>query len=109
MLCKGEIALKEKAQKLNKKSVIRAVVITVIALLFVYCSYSLINNYVDISRLKTQASEAQLKYDEQVKENERIKAILDSDNKDEYIEEKAREKGYVKEGETVFYDISDSK
>ncbi len=109
MLRKGEIALKEQAQKVNKKSLIRAVVITAIALLLVYCSYSLINNYVDISRLKAQASEAQLKYEQQIKENEKIKAILDSDNKDEYIEEKAREKGYVKEGETVFYDISDSK
>ena len=27
-------------------------------------------------------------------------------DKDEYIEQKAREKGYVKDGEIVFYDIS---
>ena len=30
-------------------------------------------------------------------------------DKDEYIEQKAREKGYAKEGEIVFYNISGSK
>ena len=35
-------------------------------------------------------------------------AIDDSDNKDEYIEQKAREKGYVKSDEIVFYDVSGS-
>ena len=44
-----------------------------------------------------------------VNENDKIRAILSSDNKDEYIEQKAREKGYAKEGEIVFYDISSNR
>ena len=46
---------------------------------------------------------------QKIKENDEIKAIVNSDNKDDYIEQKAREKGYAKEGETVYYDISSSK
>ena len=33
---------------------------------------------------------------------------MDSDDRDAYIEQKAREKGYVKSDEIVFYDISGS-
>ncbi len=101
--------MKVKAENRSKKSAIRIAVIAAVAVLLIYCSFVLINNYADISRLKAQASDAQIKYEQQINENEKIKAILDSDSKDDYIEEKAREKGYVKEGETVFYDISDSK
>lgn len=35
--------------------------------------------------------------------------MLDNEDKDEYIEKKAREKGYVKSDEIVFYDISSGK
>lgn len=101
--------LKEKAKQLNKKSVMRAVVIALFAVLAVYCSFSLLNNYADISRLKANAAEAQAQYEMQMTENEKLKAILSSDNMDDYIEQKAREKGYAKDGEIVFYDISSSK
>ena len=48
-------------------------------------------------------------YEKQIDDNEKVRAILNSKNKDEYIEQKAREKGYAKEGEIVFYNISSSK
>ena len=83
--------------------------IALFAGLVVYCSFSLLKNYADISRLKAQAADCDTQYEQQINENEKIKAILDSDNKDEYIEQKAREKGYAKDGEMVFYDISSSK
>ena len=69
----------------------------------------LIKNTSDISRLKTQAAEYDTQYAQQTEDNENLKSILNSDDKDEYIEQKAREKGYVKDGEVVFYDISESK
>jgi cell division protein FtsB len=97
--------------KISKLFKNKSFVKIVIAILFLglvsYCSYTLISNYSDISRLNAQASELNTQYENQLKENEKIKAILNSDNKDDYIEQKAREKGYVKNGETVFYDISD--
>ena len=101
--------MKERVRNINKKSAIKYLVAVLFAVLVIYCSISLINNYSDISRLKAQASDADAKYEQQIEDNEKIKAILDSDNKDEYIEQKAREKGYAKDGETVFYDISSSK
>lgn len=93
----------------NQKSLIKGVIIFLFAALVVYCSCTLISNYADISRLRAQAVEYEAEYNEQVEENEKAKAILDSENLDDYIEQKAREKGYAKDDEVVFYDISSSK
>ena len=101
--------MKSKSLKLNKKAVIRLAVMALVALLAVYCAFTFLSNYSDISRLKAQAADVNAQYEQQVNENDKVKAILSSDNKDEYIEQKAREKGYAKEGEIVFYDISSSK
>ncbi len=95
--------------KLNKKNAARLSVMALVVVLAVYCAFTLLSNYSDISRLKTQAAKVNAQYEQQVNENDKIRAILSSDNKDEYIEQKAREKGYAKEGEIVFYDISSSK
>lgn len=103
----GEIVLTQRVKDLFKsKSFIKIVIALILFALVSYCSYTMITNYSDISRLNAQASELNTQYEAQLKENEKIKAILNSDDKDEYIEQKAREKGYVKDGEVVFYDIS---
>ena len=101
--------MKAKAKGVNKKLIVKYAAIVFLAFLIGYCSFSLINNYTDISRLKAQTKQAEIQYEQQINENEKAKAILNSKNKDAYIEQKAREKGYAKEGETVFYDISSSK
>lgn len=102
--------MKAKAEKTNsKKLILRVAIITAIVILVGYCSYALISNAASISVLKSQDKELKSKYSQQIKDNEKIKDVLDSENKDEYIEQKAREKGYVKDGEVVYYDISDSK
>lgn len=101
--------MKARVNGLNKKTVVKYAVIIFLAIVIGYCSYSLINNYADISRLKAQTRQAEIQYQQQINENEKAKAILNSKNKDAYVEQKAREKGYAKEGETVFYDISSSK
>ncbi|MBE6720316.1 MAG: hypothetical protein E7571_06650 [Ruminococcaceae bacterium] len=85
------------------KILLTSILVTVL----VFGAISLVRNYADISRLQAQAADCDAQYEQQVKENEKVKAILDSDNKDDYIEQKAREKGYVKDNEVVFYDISD--
>lgn len=96
-------------KKHSRKSVIKIVVIVAISALAVYCAFAFISNLSDINRLKAQSETAQEQLDKQLEENDSLKAILDSDNKDEYIEQKAREKGYVKDGEVVYYDIASSK
>ena len=90
----------------KSKQFIKLVIGIIFLGLVSYCSYTLIANYSDISRLNAQAADLNTQYENQLKDNEKIKAILNSDNQDEYIEQKAREKGYVKDGEIVFYDIS---
>lgn len=97
------------SEKVSKSKIKKFVIGFLLIALFAYCAFTLVSNYSDISRLNATAKENDTEYSEQVKDNDQIKAILDSENKDEYIEQKAREKGYVKNGETVYYDISSDK
>ncbi len=87
-------------------TVISALFLTV---LFVIFGISTVNQRADISRLEQQKAEVSAKYEEQTKKNKELQAVLDNENKDDYIEKKAREKGYVKSDEVVFYDISASE
>ena len=46
-------------------------------------------------------------YEEQIEQNDRLQAIVDSDDKSEYMEQIAREKlGFIMPGEKVFYDVT---
>ena len=92
--------------KVSKKTILKCAVGILITVIVFYCSVSLIKNTADISRLNSQYEAAQVRYEQQIKENNKAKAILNSDDKNAYIEQKAREKGYVKDGEVVFYDVS---
>ncbi len=107
--CGSAYILKKNVKSINQKTLIKGAVILALAALVIYCSFTLVSNYADISRLKAQAVEYEAEYSQQVEENEKVKAILESDNMDDYIEQKAREKGYAKDDEMVFYDISSSK
>lgn len=74
--------------------------------IFFYCCSIVIGQIADISRLSAQKAAYAQELEEQKRENEELDAILQSEDKDEYMEQKAREKGYVKSDEVVFYDIS---
>lgn len=97
-----EFRLKNRNKKVGFK-VIALVAITLSISVFAVSFASLSGN---AARLKQQKSDYTEELDEQNAENERLSAILESDNRDEYIEQKAREKGYVKSGEIVFYDVA---
>lgn len=96
-------------KKRSRKSVIRIIILVALCGLIIYAAFTVISNLSDINRLKAQTEAAEEQLAQQLEENDSLKAILDSDNKDEYIEQKAREKGYVKDGEVVYYDIASSK
>lgn len=96
-------------KEMSKEKIVKLVLAVCFVAALAFSVITLASNYVDISRLDAQLTQAQAAYDAQEAENDKILAILNSDNKDEYIEQKAREKGYIKSGETVFYDISTSK
>ncbi len=96
-------------KKHSQKSVKTIIIIALVAILALVCAVKTIGNISDIKRLKVQTSAAEQQLKEQEKENDSLKAALNSEDKDEYIEQKAREKGYGKDGEVVYYDISSSK
>lgn len=76
---------------------------------FGYFGIKTVNQNSDINRLEIQKQELEQKLEEQQQDNQELQAVLDNENKDDYIEQKAREKGYVKSDEVVFYDISSSE
>lgn len=95
---------------LSEKRNIPAVIITILLVgVFVFFGVSVVNQNADIDRLEIQKQELAQKLESQNRSNEELQAVLDSDNKDDYIEQKAREKGYVKSDEIVFYDVSSGK
>ncbi len=60
-----------------------------------------------ICQKKEEQAQLQAQVEEQALRNAETKALLESDNSDEYVARIAREKlGYVSPGERVFVDIS---
>lgn len=94
---------------LNRNKKLRLSIVAVaLVVMFFCCSGFIVSQAADISRLKNQEEAYNQQLSEQEKDNDELEEILDSDDRDSYIEQKAREKGYVKSGEIVFYDISGS-
>lgn len=91
----------------NKKVKTLLIVIPLIVMFFV-CSGIVVSQLPDINRLKNQDVAYAAELEEQEKENAELQEILDSEDKDSYIQQRAREKGYVKSDEIVFYDIAGS-
>lgn len=96
-------------QKLKQnKKLQRTVIIVLVAAVFFGCAGFVISQSADISRLGKQKEAYSNQLDRQNAENDELQGVLESDNKDSYIEQKAREKGYVKPDEEVFYDVAGS-
>ncbi len=93
----------------SKKNIPIILVTILFVAVFVFFGVTVVNQNADISIMERQKDELAVKYEEQVQTNKELQAVLDSENKDDYIEQKAREKGYVKSDEIVFYDISASE
>ena len=69
--------MKAKSNKIkSKKNVILGFVIAVIVAIVGYCSFCLISNAADISRLKAESQELNTKYEQQLDENKISKDTL---------------------------------
>lgn len=90
----------------NKKNIPMLLLTAFLVVLFVFFGVTMVNQSADISRMQRQRDEIAAKVEAQSQTNDELQAVLDNENKDDYIEQKAREKGYVKSNEIVFYDIS---
>lgn len=106
---KTVIQMKALLQKIKQNNKLKAlaIIIPLVALFFV-CGTIIVSQVSDISRLQKQSAAYDSELEAQENENAALAGILESDDKDSYIEKKAREKGYVKSDEIVFYDISGS-
>ena len=91
---------------MKRSKYLRLLLVVPMVVLFLYCSVTLVNQSADISRMQKQKQTLTAQLASVQQENARLEEVVGADNKDDYIEQKAREKGYVKGDEIVFYDIS---
>ena len=90
----------------NNKKMRLTVIVIAVAIVFFVCAGIVVTQGADINRLKKQQAAYSQQLEQQQADNDELQGIVESDNKDAYIEKKAREKGYVKSDEEVFYDVS---
>lgn len=93
----------------NKKKITMGVMIFIVLSAFIFLSATLLKNTSSINRLEIQKQEVAAQLEAENQSNDELMAILENEDKDDYIEQKAREKGYAKSDEVVFYDISASE
>lgn len=94
---------------LIKKNVVFFVIAVLAFVLFAYFGFTMVNLRSDINLLERQKTEIAARCEEQEQTNKELQAVLDNEDKGDYIEQKAREKGYGKSNEIHFYDISASE
>lgn len=94
----------QKNRRTRKKSFILTLGLVLLIGYFVITFFSL---RLSIKERRSVWEQKNVAYQQQVAENERLKSIVESEDKSEYIEQVAREKlGYVMPGEKVFYDVT---
>lgn len=75
--------------------------------MFVFVFGRISANYAKLDNLKDEINEIQQEITELDNESDKIQAILDEENHEEYFEKIAREEyGYCKPGEKVYYNSS---
>lgn len=95
---------KSKAKKQRGFSLILLVIIVAFA---VYFAISLVSSAKEIQSKQAEIDELQVQCNEQLAENEELQEVIDSGDKDEYIQQVAREKyGYIMPGDRVYQDIA---
>ena len=94
----------QKNRRTRKKSFILTLGLLLLIGDFVITFFSL---QLSIKERRSVLEQKNVAYQQQLAENERLKSVVESEDKSEYIEQVAREKlGYVMPGEKVFYDVT---
>ncbi len=90
--------------KKNRRSFITVLFVVVLCACFAISLFSLVR---DISDIKKEISSVETATAEQEAQNAALRDKIDSEDKDEYVAQIARDVlGYVKPGERVYYDVS---
>ena len=92
---------------MKKKKRVSGLAKTATAAFAVYAAFTLVSLQLQIAEKKEEQALLQAQIEEQELRNAEIKALLESENSDDYVARIAREKlGYISPGERVFVDIS---
>ena len=96
---------KTQAPKRKQK---RSFILTLgLVLLIGYFVITIIGLQISIKESRGELEQKNAAYEEQLAQNERLQAIVDNEDKSDYIEQVAREKlGFIMPGEKVFYDVT---
>ena len=94
--------------KTPKKKQSRSFILTLgLVLLVGYFVITIIGLQLSIKDRQGVLEQMQSAYEQQLEQNDRLQAIVDSEDKSDYMEQIAREKlGFVMPGEKVFYDVT---
>ncbi len=94
-------------EKKKPRRKVSFIIVLVAILMAGYFIITTISTRIEIKERKQVLKETEERLDEKEKQNERLQAILEAEDKRDYIEQVARDKlGYVMPGEKVFYDIT---
>ena len=92
---------------MKKKKRVSGLAKTATAVFAVFAAFTLVSLQLQIAEKKEEQALLQAQIEEQELRNAEIKALLESENSDDYVARIAREKlGYISPGERVFVDIS---
>ena len=92
---------------MKKKKRVSGLAKTATAVFAVYAAFTLVSLQLQIAEKKEEQALLQAQIEEQELRNAEIRALLESENSDDYVARIAREKlGYISPGERVFVDIS---
>lgn len=97
-----------KAAQKNRRTRKKSFILTLGLLLLIgYFVITFLSLQLSIKERRSVLEQKNVAYQQQLAENERLKSVVESEDKSEYIEQVAREKlGYVMPGEKVFYDVT---
>lgn len=90
---------KKNAKNKNKKNLFRMAVWCFVAGVFLY---TLVTQQINLASIRRETAQCKAEIDAQKEEYSRLKEKAKYNSTDEYYEEKARDKGYVRDNETVF-------
>ena len=92
---------------MKKKKRVSGLAKTATAVFAVYAAFTLVSLQLQIAEKKEEQALLQAQIEEQELRNAEIKALLESENSDDYVARSAREKlGYISPGERDCVDIS---
>lgn len=101
------MAQKTKAPAKKRKQKKSFILSLALVLLVGYFIITIISLQVEIRDRKEVKEQLDMEYEQILSNNERLQAIVDSEDKGDYMEQVAREKlGFVMPNEKVFYDIT---